>query len=269
MDQNDIYEKPKYVSDINDCFFYHTINLPGHGEVKGIYDFRKSAGYYLGNVDFNGKRVLEFGPASGFLSFEMEKQGARVVSFDVAENVGWDIVPFSKMNVPEVQKNMMVHINQVKNAYWFCHRLLNSEAKIVYGSVYNVPREIGEVDIVTFGAILLHLRDPFLALQNGACHARKTIIVTDVFYKKLFGNKSPSMRFLPHPDNQKQFYTWWELPPQTVTRMLSILGFDDVTVIFHKQVLSQGGGTKDYSMPLYTIVGHRTDCQDIFPYCKI
>jgi predicted nicotinamide N-methyase len=35
---------------------------------------------YLGNFDFVGKRVLDVGAASGFLTFEMEKRGAEVVA---------------------------------------------------------------------------------------------------------------------------------------------------------------------------------------------
>ena len=56
---------------------------------------RKTIDDYLGNFDFRGKRVLDVGTATGFLSFEMEKRGAEVVSFDMASRAQWQLVPFS------------------------------------------------------------------------------------------------------------------------------------------------------------------------------
>jgi hypothetical protein len=53
---------------------------------------------------------------------------------------------------------------------------------VVYGSIYDLPAGIGPVEVATFGSILLHLRDPFLALANAARFARETMIVTDLFH---------------------------------------------------------------------------------------
>jgi 16S rRNA A1518/A1519 N6-dimethyltransferase RsmA/KsgA/DIM1 with predicted DNA glycosylase/AP lyase activity len=35
---------------------------------------------YLGHVELRGKRILEIGPASGFLTVEMEKRGALLAA---------------------------------------------------------------------------------------------------------------------------------------------------------------------------------------------
>ena len=83
------------VEDIADCYFYHTMELPGHGVIEGRdWDLRGGVDEYLGKVDFAGQRVLEIGPASGFLTFEMEKRGAEVVSVEVTDEHGWDFVPY-------------------------------------------------------------------------------------------------------------------------------------------------------------------------------
>jgi hypothetical protein len=66
----------------------------------------------------------------------------------------------------------------LNNAWWLAHEVFKSNARVVYGTVYDLPPGIGSVDIATFGSILLHLRDPFLALQNAASLARESIIVT-------------------------------------------------------------------------------------------
>ena len=84
------------VADIGDCYFYHTMELPGHGVMTGDWDLRRGVDEYLGNVSFAGQRVLEIGPASGFLTFEMEKRGADVVAVEVTtENTAGTLFPTS------------------------------------------------------------------------------------------------------------------------------------------------------------------------------
>ena len=77
-----------------DCDFYHSMIIPGVGEIIGLWDLRQTVDDYLGRIDFAGKRVLEIGPASGFLTIEMERRGADVVAVELREGVGWDFVPF-------------------------------------------------------------------------------------------------------------------------------------------------------------------------------
>src|SRR4051812_37484330 len=80
------YETPQPVAGVGDCWFYHVMDLPGAGKVGGQWDLRGQVDEYLGGFDFRGKRVLDVGAASGFLTFEMEKRGADVVSFDMKDN---------------------------------------------------------------------------------------------------------------------------------------------------------------------------------------
>ena len=75
-----VFVEPRYVRDLDGCFFYHTMELPGFGEVKGQWDLRGRFDEYIGGVEVAGKSVLDIGSATGFLSFEAEKRGAsRVV----------------------------------------------------------------------------------------------------------------------------------------------------------------------------------------------
>ena len=93
------------VTDITQCYFYHTVDLPEIGTVKGNWDLRAGLREYLGNFDFRGKRVLDIGAASGILSFWMEKQGAEVVSFDLDKHGDWDLVPFTNWSEYEQSSN--------------------------------------------------------------------------------------------------------------------------------------------------------------------
>ena len=50
-----IYATPKIVEDIGDCIFYHTMDLPGYGTMKGSWDLRGREADYLGRVDFRAR----------------------------------------------------------------------------------------------------------------------------------------------------------------------------------------------------------------------
>src|SRR3981081_1232666 len=78
--------EPRRIESPANCFFYHTMDLPGFGEVRGHWDLRGRFNEYIGGVDLTAKSVIDVGAATGFLSFEAEKNGAaRVLSFDIAD----------------------------------------------------------------------------------------------------------------------------------------------------------------------------------------
>jgi hypothetical protein len=57
-----IFANPRKVEDVADCYFYHTMELPGCGVIEGRdWDLRGRVDEYVGNVDFAGQRVLEIG----------------------------------------------------------------------------------------------------------------------------------------------------------------------------------------------------------------
>jgi hypothetical protein len=258
MAKQDIYATPRAVTDIGDCFFYHTMDLPGYGTVEGAWDLRKGAQEYLGGVVFKDKRVLEIGTASGFLCFYMEGQGADVVAYDLSENQSWDVVPYSQCDHQQFSLARKAHIHKINNAFWLSHRVYGSSARMVYGSVYSIPEEIGMVDISTFGCVLLHTRDPFLALENALRLTRETVIVTDVppllrLPSMLFSRfRRPCMYFWPKYSKGEPKESWWSLSPEIILNFLGVLGFEKTQVKYHTQRY-EGRNKK-----LYTIVGHRT-----------
>jgi SAM-dependent methyltransferase len=252
LDRTAIYATPKVVKDVDECYFYHTVDLPGHGTVQGNWDLRAWITSYLGNVDFNGKRVLDVGAANGFLSFEMERRGAEVISFDLSRDFEWNIVPFAQYDHRAIAQDRRRIIDRLNNAYWFCHRLFSSECKVVYGSAYEIPEPIGMVDIIVYGAILLHLRDPFLALQSGARLSREAVIVVDQLRGQPVNFKAPYMQFLPDAVTVEPKDVWWDIRPETVERMIGVLGFEKVQTNCHTQLYE---GNEN---PLYTCVGSRT-----------
>ena len=115
---------------------------------------------YLGRFEFAGKRVLDVGAASGALSFYVEGQGAEVVSFDLSEDESWDTVPFANMDVLSSDARWRELIRRINNGYWLSHGALGSQARAVYGRVYEIPVSIGPIDVAVYGSILLHLIHP-------------------------------------------------------------------------------------------------------------
>jgi hypothetical protein len=260
MPDQDVYATPRIVS-IDDCFFYHTLEVPGYGLRTGFWDMRKTWRQYLGAVDLRGKRVFEIGTADGFICFNMEKMGARMVAYDLSEDADWDIVPFAGYDYEQYALDKKDQIRHLNNAYWLCHRAFNSNAKMVYGSVYSVPREIGEFDVSVFGSILLHVRDPFNALRQVLSLTKETVIVAEPYSQDLVTRilmriKMPYMRFQPDFRRCEPKDAWWFLPPATIKQFIGVLGFEDVQVHYHFQ---QTEAWDNYRrIPYYTIVGRRT-----------
>jgi hypothetical protein len=253
-----IYAKPRDVASLDDCGFYHTMDIPGYGLVEGAWDLREGLRDYLGGVDLEGKRVLEMGTASGFLCFSMEALGAEVVAFDIADDQSWDIVPFSGADHEALVALQKDEMRKVKNSFWLAHKALNSKARVVYGSVYDVPEAIGPVDVTTFTAILLHLRDPFYALENALRLTTETVIITERPPRRAWPTVAlskvsrPLIQFLPNRERPKGWGTWWRFTPQALMEMIAVMGFEDAELSYHQQ---QSFGRKKR---LYTIVGRRT-----------
>jgi SAM-dependent methyltransferase len=247
------YAEPRSIGSLDECYFYHTMDVPGHGTIKGEWDLRGSIDNYLGHFDFSGKRVLDVGAASGILSFHIEAQGAEVVSFDLSENYDWDIVPFAENDNDGTRSKRREHLRKINNGYWLCHEAFKSSAKMVNGVVYDIPQSIGSVDVAVFGSILLHLRDPFLALENGARLAQEAVIVSDISPYGRWGSRyKKNPRFMPRSLQPNGINDgWFRLPPLLVQEYLGILGFKNCSLTWHDYKYG------DRIRPLYTIIARR------------
>ncbi len=250
-----VWAEPRDVARIEDCYFYHTMDIPNHGTVHGEWDLRGRETTYLGNVDVKGKRVLEIGTASGHLCFSMERMGAEVAAYDLSGEEEWDLVPYAGQ-VEAGRANRKEKIRRLNNAYWFAHRAFASRARVAYGSVYEIPHDIGQFDICTLGSILLHLRDPFLALQRVTAHVRETAIVTDLAPSGL-GLAGRVAVFRPDAAARLPDDTWWHLSPALVSEFLRVLGFPDTEIHFHKGLYVASQTPGGVEIQLYTVVGRR------------
>ncbi|HLX65095.1 MAG TPA: hypothetical protein VKX17_27750 [Planctomycetota bacterium] len=243
--------KNRLVEDPKSCWFYHVMDLPGYGTTTGEWDLRNTFDDYIGRFDLKGKRVLDAGAASGFCSFQMEARGATVVSFDMEDGYYFDLVPFytQRDKFDARRKDIRVGMETAKNGYWFAHRLLGSKAIAYYGTVYNIPPEVGQFDVVVMGQILVHLRDPFAALASASARCGKTLIIIEA----LHNDPGPVAQFHPKAGVPAMDHSWWKLSAQLYREMLGILGFQISSITYSKHRCTANGKDEE----LATIIANR------------
>lgn len=248
------------------CDFYHSMELPGLGEVQGAWDLRHCVDEYLGRLDYRGRRVLEFGPASGYLTFEMERRGADVVAVELDhDRWHWDVVPVD--GAVTLDPARLEHLARLARSFELAHERLQSSATLVRASVYDVPEALGTFDVVMWGSVLLHVRDPLRALAEGATRARERLVVTELspalgwpwhtragraFLEVATRHGPSSLRFAPGPDHD----TWWRIWPRFVVSAMSTFGFELESLRFH--------APRRFGAPVavYTVVGRRRGVPD-------
>jgi SAM-dependent methyltransferase len=243
----------------DECFFYHSVDLPGGDTILGPWDLRGAEAAYLGGLSVKKKRVLELGPASGALTYYMERAGADVVAFDAGFDVSIDLHPHpGNEDMRKLQHDHARMIGDVQNSWWYLHREYRSRAACVYGNIYELPGDLGEFDVSVFGAILLHLRSPIAALEQAARRTRNTMVVTDTWDGGPMLLNDNIMRPFPYGDGGR-WTVWWSISAGAVVRMLDTLGFRKVTVTTHTQKHQFGHDAEAVygSMPMYTVVAHR------------
>ncbi len=246
-----LYAQPRRVTRVEDCHFYHVMEIPGVGLVGGDWDLRGGEDAYLGSVRLAGRRVLEIGPASGFLTFHMESQGAEVVAVELAPDDEWDIVPHARLDLEQIGEERRAIMERLRNGFWFAHERLHSGARVHNSSAYRLPPQLGRFDLAVLGSVLLHLRDPLRAVEQAARLADR-VVVTDLDA----GLEGPIARLEPSADSDN-WHTWWNFGPELLVRLLGVLGFEQAIVTRHEQ--RHIGGGQEFSIPLFTVVASRPD----------
>ena len=244
---------------LDDCDFYHSMSLPTGEEIVGPWDLRGGEHAYVGGVEVAGRRVLEFGPASGYLTFWMEQAGASVVAFEAGFDRSVDVLPAAGADVAGTRAALMTYVDRIQNSWWYARGAFASSAQIAYGDIYALPGDIGAFDIALFGSILLHLRDPFGAIAEAARVTTEAIVVTDVLRGDSIDIDAPAtLEFAPV--GVTNLSGWWAVSPSAVARMLQVLGFDDQHADLHTQrhYPEHDMSQDPIDVPLWTIVGRRT-----------
>jgi SAM-dependent methyltransferase len=246
---------------LDDCSFYQTIVLPGLGVIPGQWDLRPGIAEYLGEFNFTSKRVLEVGTANGFVCFEMERRGADVVSFDLAEKLTYDAPPLSQEYL--CQETYRQGLRRIRNAFWLAHSRLKSSAKVVYGHANRLPLGLNGFDVGVIANVLQHLQDPIGAIMQLADRCQ-SVIVTEADWMRGHADDLKGMIYFDKDDP----YVWYQVKPPLVEAVLGKMGFKTFSMNWHTQLFvencrhdpSKGGAVGvavGLQVPHYTIVAAR------------
>jgi Methyltransferase domain len=260
---------PSPLMSFDEMHFYSAMTLPDGTKIRGAWDLRGAESTYLGNVDFARNRVLEIGPASGFLTQYMEHQGADVICIEVPESIGWDFVPFGPdVLTAETLTDRRRDMRRMRHSFWYIHQTYGLKAKLLEADVYNLPSALGRFDIAVLAAVLLHTKSPHLVLAEVAKRA-DMIVITEPHTPHL-DNCGPVLRLWPTHEN-RDWGTWWRSTPAFFRQYLAILGFAYQRISYHehKDVIN------DRVEPNFTIVATKTgapedrfDLDDIKPRAR-
>ncbi len=275
-----------------ECYFYHSMEVPGHGVFPGQWDLRGDTGAYLGHVPLSGTRVLEIGPASGYLTFYMESAGAEVTACELGSFDQWDIVPYRDADLDTYVQDRLELGQYLQNGFWLAHHATGSSARLCLCPVYGIPENIGPFDSAVLGSVLRHVRDPFLALQTVTARTTARVVVTEAVPGRFLSdsaqrfvrptsvnetdpetmrpglaetvgpeleNRAPGMDFMPRAARALPKDTWWQPTPSLIQEMLKILGFVEQRLTFHYQIFDpryKWAGAEPEGEPVY--VAHYT-----------
>jgi hypothetical protein len=127
-------------------------------------------------------------------------------------------------------------VDPIRNGYWLAHRLLKSRARVYYGDIYNIPDEIGQIDVVVLGMVLPHLREPFYVLAQTARLSKDAVIITQQAPK----DQAATAYFIPNvrmdPESAETDVAWWVFSQGCFREMLQVLGFEVESVSWQEHL---------------------------------
>jgi tRNA (mo5U34)-methyltransferase len=144
--------------------WYHTLELAPGLETPGWFDLREIAKRMPIPTSLAGKRCLDVGTFDGFWAFEMERRGAaEVLAIDILDPHGWDWpADHDPDTVAELARR-----KGAGDGFEIAKAALGSKVERRELSIYDLDRsDVGSFDVVYVGSLLLHLRDPVLALER-------------------------------------------------------------------------------------------------------
>ena len=200
--------------------WYHTLELAPGVVTPGWFDLRPAAARVPLPASLHGKRCLDVGTFDGFWAYEMERRGAaEVVAVDVRDPDAWDWPPNSD---PAVVAALGARKRE-GHGFDLAHRALRSRVRFLERSIYDLdPEEIGRFDVVYLGSLLLHLRDPVLALDRvrRVCSGRLLLVDTIELTMSLAFPRRPVARL---DGNGRPW--WWQANVAGLVRMVEAAGF--------------------------------------------
>ncbi|WP_230168242.1 methyltransferase domain-containing protein [Roseomonas sp. CECT 9278] len=199
--------------------WYQTIDL-GHGVLTpGEFNHIPHLAKYRLPETLAGKRVLDIGTFDGFWAFQFEKRGA-------AEVMALDVETFGDIDFPpNVRAGMADDLlaTPLGRGFAIAHEALGSRVQRRTGSVYRLDAaEWGRFDVSHIGNVLVHLRDPALALQRMRAVTEGVAIISEMVDPDIDGlGDAPLMRYMGGQVN----CNWWRYSTASLRQLALDAGF--------------------------------------------
>lgn len=217
---------PLAVTSPKECSWYQAFDLPDGTHIRGRWDYRRNVDDYIGRLDYGGKRVVEIGPASGYLTRAMEQRGADVLCVDVSSDAAWDIVPRLDRDTAGYAEARKAGLPRLWKGWWLTRSIFNGTARMSYSGADALARVEPEdygFDIALVGSVLQHFANPYVILSHLA-RLCPVIVVTEQYMKRLDVSGRPICEFIPRSDSN-DLGSWWQLSNRMVEQMMATLNF--------------------------------------------
>ena len=238
-------------TDIENYYWYHTVELPGGLITPGLYDIRAALDEFCFPSDMRGMNVLDVGSATGFFAFEFARRGAHVVSVELPSLYALDRFPgqsiqqtldkIGEMIVPRSMSAMRgyvrkytaeeLYVHLLEGPFEFCRKLLNAPVERCLSTVYDLSEaKLGATfDLVFMGDILLHTLNPLAALAAVAPLCSGALVLSQV----IPGNAGdePVIKYVGGDTPGSDEVSWWLPNMACVVQLLKKLGFRSVKEI--------------------------------------
>lgn len=200
--------------------WYHTFDLPGPITTRGLFDHRRLVSRLPIPSSLAGWRCLDVASSDGFFAFEMARRGAaEVVSVDLPDHGDQDFTGPRRLAA-----GRRLPAGRANRCFETVAEATGLDVARVDGSVYDLDKlGLGEFDFVFMGNILLHLRDPILALRAVAAVTRGELLSFEAISlpQTVLRPFAPTGQFAVGDDNR-----FWTPNKAGHARLLEAGGFD-------------------------------------------
>jgi 2-polyprenyl-3-methyl-5-hydroxy-6-metoxy-1,4-benzoquinol methylase len=239
------------VPNIENYYWYHSVELPGGLITPGLYDIRAALPNFRFPDDMSGMRVLDVGSATGFFAFEFARRGAKVTSVELpslydldrfpGQSIGQTLEKIGEMIVPKSLGGIRSYVRKytaeelylylLEGPFEFCRNLLKAHVERCYSTVYQLSRaKLGDpFDLVFMGDILLHTLNPLQALAAVAPLCRGTLVLSQVMPDE--ANEKPAMLYVGGDTPGSDEVSWWHPNKSCLIQLLKKLGFRGVSEV--------------------------------------
>lgn len=218
--------------------WYHTIDLDGGVITPGFLDHRPLLPLYRLPESLSGQRVLDVAKFDGFWAFEFERRGAaEVIALDIETAAELDLPFRTRRTATPAQLG-----RRFGEGFALAHAALGSKVVGLHANVYDLdPEHHGLFDLVHCGDLLLHLRDPALALSRIRSITRGMALISETIHPDCDRIDGASMvEYMGgRGDN-----VWWRFGARALKRMIEDAEFSNVEEIARFRIGPVGSSDK-------------------------